>query len=374
VTLSSKDGDSIRLTDTRALTGLRFLAAFHVLLLHELPDEIANTGPIISELLERTAAVSIFFVLSGFLMSLGRGTREWKSREWLTFLKKRVAKVMPVYYVGFLVFLPVFLMRLSRMEDANLLDGIFPALANLFHIQSFLPHFEEPWYINRPAWTIGVFMTFYLMFPYIHSWLLKKSARVVGLLFWIFFIASQVVVILLESNLDMNSTKIEILHKFPLVRIFEFLMGVTAGTWLNLRNEPLNVESKYTFPIALSTVLLFIFLPPIFSNYIHNGLLTPLFILLFLSSSHGTDRTMALLRHGPIYRMGEASYSFYILHLPLANYISLAIIFLLGDSMRFTFEFLILDILIVLPITLWFYNKFEEPMRLRILGQTSSNL
>ena len=82
---------------------------------------------------------------------------------------------------------------------------------------------------------------------------------------------------------------------------------------------------------------------------------------------------MELLRRGPIHRMGEASYSFYILHLPLANYISLAIIFLLGDSMRFTFEFLILDTLIVLPITLWFYNKFEEPMRLRILGQTSPN-
>lgn len=306
-------------------------------------------------------------------MSLGRGTREWQSREWLKFLKKRVAKVMPVYYVGFLVFLPIFLMRLSRMEDANLSDGIFPVLANLLHIQSYLPHFEEPWYINRPAWTIGVFMTFYLMFPTIHSWLLKKSARVAALLFWSFFVASQIVVALLEANLNMNSTELEILHKFPLVRIFEFLMGVTAGTWLNLRDEPFIVESKFTFPIALSTVLLFIFLPPFFSNYIHNGLLTPLFVLLFLSSSHGTDRTMSLLRSGPIYRMGEASYSFYILHLPLANCISLAIISLLGESMRFTFEFLILNTIIVLPITLWFYNKFEEPMRLKILGQTSPN-
>ncbi len=373
MTPCSQSGDNIRLADTRALTGLRFLAAFHVLILHELPDQIANAGPIVSELLERTAAVSIFFVLSGFLMSLGRGTRDWESGEWLVFLKKRVAKVMPVYYIGFLAFLPIFLLRLSWMDDANLSDGIFPALANLLHLQSFLPHFEEPWYINRPAWTIGVFMTFYLMFPTIHSWFLRKSALVVGILFWVFFVLSQLLVAILEFNLDMNSTQLEILHKFPLVRAFEFLMGVAAGTWLNLRDESFTVEAKYTFPIAISTVLLFVFLPPIFSNYIHNGLLTPLFVLLFLSSSHGTDRTMNLLRSGPIHRMGEASYSFYILHLPLANYISLTIIYLLGYSMRFTIEFLILDILIVLPISLWFYNKIEEPMRLKILGQTSLN-
>ena len=146
MTPCSQSGDNIRLADTRALTGLRFLAAFHVLILHELPDQIANAGPIVSELLERTAAVSIFFVLSGFLMSLGRGTRDWESGEWLVFLKKRVAKVMPVYYIGFLAFLPIFLLRLSWMDDANLSDGIFPALANLLHLQSSYPNCSLPYW------------------------------------------------------------------------------------------------------------------------------------------------------------------------------------------------------------------------------------
>ncbi len=54
--------------DFAPMTGFRFLAAFHVLLLHEHVDRWPGAPVIVNTLLDRTAAVSFFFLISGFIM------------------------------------------------------------------------------------------------------------------------------------------------------------------------------------------------------------------------------------------------------------------------------------------------------------------
>jgi peptidoglycan/LPS O-acetylase OafA/YrhL len=360
-----------RLKDTRALTGLRFLAAFHVLLLHELPDHINGASDTVNILLERTAALSVFFVLSGLLISLGSGTKSWSRSRARSFLIRRMAKTIPLYYVGFLFFIPIFIYRTEFVYETDFSRVVEAFVANLLNIQSFLPHVPEPWYINRPAWTIGVFLTCYITFPRVHDRLRRWRPSLLVGMFWICFFFSQALVFALELTLDTSTTEIEIIHKFPFVRIFEFYMGVAVGTWLNVKESPAEVPSITVVPTSIAILLLFVFLPIEFDNFIHNGLLTPLFIILFLGSSTGKDRVLDFLRKGPIHRLGEASYSFYIMHLPIANYISAVIVISTGESWRFTLEFILIDLIVVLPLSIWAYSRFEEPWRQRIIARYS---
>lgn len=365
--------NSRRLTDTRALTGLRFLAAFHVLLLHELPDHIEGSSAITNILLERTAALSVFFVLSGLLISLGSGNKSWTKIRIKSFIIRRMAKTVPMYYIALILFLPIFIYRTEYIFNVSLEKTILAILVNILNLQSFLPHIPEPWYINRPAWTIGVFLTCYATFPFIHNYIRKFSSDKLLFMFWICFVISQTLVFLLEGILDTSSTELEIIHKFPFVRIFEFYMGVTVGTWMVVRDDSINFNHILVLPTSIMILLLFIFLPQQFDNYIHNGLLTPLFILLILTSSTGEDKVLNFLRKGPIYSLGVASYSFYIMHLVIANYLSAIIIYFSGTSLRFTPEFIVIDLFFVIPLSKYVYTNFEEPWRKRIISYYSDN-
>lgn len=361
-----------RLVDTRALTGLRFLAALHVLLLHELPDQIEGASEIENILLERTAALSVFFVLSGLLISIGTGNKNWTKSRAKSFLVRRVAKTVPLYYIALLLFLPIFIYRTMYIYDSSLEKGILAVLINIFNFQSFFPHIPEPWYINRPSWTIGVFLTCYLTFPLIHNYLISCTSEKLIYYFTFFYVMSQAIVLVLEARLDIYSTELEIIHKFPFIRIFEFYMGVSIGTWIVVREKSLTISHKFVLPTSIIILLLFIFLPKQFDNYIHNGLLTPLFIILFLSSSSGKDKILNFLRKGPVYSLGLASYSFYILHLVIANYLSAIIILINGSSIRFSPEFIVINLLFVIPISRYIYDNYEEPWRKKIISYYSA--
>ena len=50
---------------------------------------------------------------------------------------------------------------------------------------------------------------------------------------------------------------------------------------------------------------------------LHNGLLVPAFVLLILTLASGRGPLAALLATRPLVALGEASYSLYILHVPL---------------------------------------------------------
>src|SRR5262249_8921155 len=94
-----------------ALTGLRFLAAAHVLFFHAGLVQLPGVPVWVRNLAGHAdLSVSLFFVLSGFILTYNyfdpvRGCRVGDRQFWAA----RIARVYPVYLLGLLLAIPLLL-------------------------------------------------------------------------------------------------------------------------------------------------------------------------------------------------------------------------------------------------------------------------
>ena len=146
--------------EIRALTGLRGIAAVYVVIFHyslglgyaTLPKTFLSHGYL---------AVDLFFVLSGFVMTLNyaelfRGGWQW--RAFRIFLSRRIARVYPLFIVT-AVYATILIGR-GMMEGPQV--GSKALLAwNVLMVQSWgmAPSFDAP------SWSISAEWAAYLLFP-----------------------------------------------------------------------------------------------------------------------------------------------------------------------------------------------------------------
>ncbi|MFD2786826.1 acyltransferase family protein [Hymenobacter rubripertinctus] len=81
-----------------ALTGIRALAAYTVFLTHHHRFAETSWGGLL--LREGNSGVTVFFVLSGFLIATRYGQRVELNRQWLLdYFRNRFARIYPVYFL-----------------------------------------------------------------------------------------------------------------------------------------------------------------------------------------------------------------------------------------------------------------------------------
>lgn len=146
-----------------SLTGLRFFAAFVVLLRHTIPEifpapilaEVSAVGPV---------GVGLFFVLSGFIL-----TWNWRPNTGTKrFYIRRAARILPLH-----VLTTVVAAGLLILADTPLWAS---TLASLFLLQAWL---TEPYRLggNSPSWSLSVEAFFYALFPFIVRPLMRVTPR-----------------------------------------------------------------------------------------------------------------------------------------------------------------------------------------------------
>jgi len=230
-----------------ALTGLRFLAGFHVVLFHYLgrdgmPEWLANvlsSGP---------NSVTLFFVLSGFILAysyLGAEPDATVSRR--AFWVARFARVYPVYLLGLVLAAPVFVSKALQQQGVtgeSLLTvvGIGTAVGGLF--QAWVPAAACQW--NCPGWSLSVEAFFYLVFPFAALPVLRMGPRrlllslglsaLVGLLLMGGWLYGLQVTSMPGSSVDPEAWKVVGAYN-PLLRLPQFLCGVFLGRLFCLRQR-----------------------------------------------------------------------------------------------------------------------------------------
>ena len=130
-------------------------------------------------------------------------------------------------------------------------------------------------------------------------------------------------------------------------------------------DQPNKVRPMVFWGCGTVALAAFLALPKPFDNYLHNGLLMPLLVLVLLNtmvSRHGNQDGLDAdwLRH-----QGVSSFSLYIIHLPFANYLNLVLIPLIGNH-RFTLSFMVVDIALLMALAPWVERRFETPWRERL--------
>jgi peptidoglycan/LPS O-acetylase OafA/YrhL len=407
---------TLRRQDIPALTGLRFVAAFLVLIGHGAPtilkDHVTPWGFIywISQL--SGFGMTLFFVLSGFVIHYNYATliAEQRFRGVAAYLWARFARLYPL----FLLMMLVYVLVSSRTSD--LLFGHSERFATipqalpyyLLSIQSWLyvlvdgiPLIDAIGGGSPITWSISTEWFFYFVYPCI-AWLILRSRApaltvLIALVWCVLWSA-------LSSGLFDRSPSIDawairhfgpiagvqehfqqsfvrwLLFFSPYLRVGEFILGtVIAQLYVQLRGrgptKPENTIGTIAFFVAVASVFLityFNYSPDIGGNIFRkmnmNFALAPSAALLIFCASRYRNFGSYILTSRPAIVLGEASYSIYLVHFVVL----MSAIKLTGSAVHgigYDLTKLVLLIIAVLLISLMLYSYYEAPARRWLRGR-----
>ena len=151
-------------------------------------NSMVETFPPVLQAFLRTgyAPVSVFFVLSGFVLAYSYSLEtRFSSDSIRKFAVARFARIYPGYFCGLLLMIPFVLP--PSFKNLTVLD-MARAPLSLLMLQSWIPETAISW--NGPGWSISVEMLFYLSFPVLGVSLWKLRNRTAWLtaaaLIWLF--------------------------------------------------------------------------------------------------------------------------------------------------------------------------------------------
>lgn len=287
----------------RSITGLRFIAAFAVVLLHSQAGILAvfpAWAPLVSLLHAGNVAVDLFFVLSGFVLTIGYGATFVRidARAWLRFLWRRIARIYPLHLMitlGIALGLLVTALRGDPLAEPD--RYTLPSLvANLLLVHAWGTDRLLTW--NEVSWSISAEWFAYLCFPLVA--LVTARVRHPGALVLIGFGAIAAEIVVMVVWLDT-----------PLVRVSgSFTLGVClarafAAGWR--RDWPWD---RIAFGVSVACVVLLAALPPDGSQ----SLVTPLFGVVILAIAHQRGALASALSRPRMVFLGDASYALYLVH------------------------------------------------------------
>lgn len=328
------------MTEIRALTGARGIAAWLVVLYH-LRLSIAGLPPGVERVLAKGyLAVDFFFLLSGFVIWLAWHERLRDPGQIPRFLLKRIARVWPLHL---LMLAAAASITLALVATGRAPASGFPYAELPFHLLLLQAWGAVPplaW--NDPAWSISAELAAYLLFPLLAlaidwrrwptPWLLLAAALPLAALAW---------------AMRGNATLGQELARFAVVRcLAEFATGtVVAALWLRWRGASALTPGL----VALAAMVAAAAGAP-------ETLVVPAGFaagLLALALGNG-----ALLGGRALHRLGQVSYATYLSHYVLWQAFKLALV---RDASAVPPGLILLYLALVLVASLLLYDRFERP-------------
>ncbi|WP_291479227.1 acyltransferase [Corynebacterium sp.] len=151
-----------------ALEGMRAVAALGIIVAHVAFQTGNDTGPLVNRMMARLDFfVPVFFALSGFLL----WRRHAAETGWASYYVKRLARIMPAYWVTVVVVLLLFPVA---SEGGG--PGAVATVANLLLMQNYVPDGLVGGLTH--LWSLCVEMFFYLLMPLLALAVGRRRRRV----------------------------------------------------------------------------------------------------------------------------------------------------------------------------------------------------
>ncbi|REK87549.1 acyltransferase [Streptomyces inhibens] len=304
----------------RSLTGLRFLGLLPVFLTHAAFEGVFSDANVSWGFLDAMgntgyAAVSFFFVLSGFVI-----TWSYRSRDTTrTFWRRRAFRVFPNHLVAY-VFALALMLAAGTAFDA-------PALiSQMFLVHAWVP---DPLFIdtgNTVTWSLGVDVVFYGLFPVLL--VLVNKIKPTRLWYWagaavLMVIAIPTVALALLPDTpamsvgDVSRSQYWFTYFFPLSRTVECVLGmlmariVLSGKWIGLRVLPAAALVVVAYVVAQQLPFLY---------RLSAVLIVPIALLTASVAVADAEGRGTPLGGKVMVRLGELSFAFYLVHQALLAY------------------------------------------------------
>ncbi|HEY2743330.1 MAG TPA: acyltransferase [Polyangia bacterium] len=287
------------------LTGLRFFAAAWVFAYHFLVLTVSGAPWWLSRAQNAGhAAVSLFFVLSGFVLAYNYGVALADGRVTRArFLWLRLARVWPLYALVALVEVPLAL----HAGTAPARIGAATA-ADLVGLQAWIPAIT--FVGNTPGWSVSVELFFYALFPWLALATARRARVVIPIALGVALAAAAT-----PALVSPASAAATFLKCGPLLRLPEFVVGIALGRAFVARRTPLApAAANVLAAVATLAVVAIVLGSGAVPRYFLHALLLPAFALLLWAVASGGARPLGW---APLALLGEASYGLYLMQMPL---------------------------------------------------------
>ena len=314
-----------------SLTGLRFIAALLVFV-HHFEGRFGFSG---TGLPLANSAVSFFFVLSGFILTLVYGQRFENShrrlpdangfaKDVISFLKKRFARLWPLHFVCLLI-------CVATVRYLNL--DFWVIVTNLFLVHSWTGHFAYVDGLNNVSWSISTELFFCFAFPLFvtggyRQFLWRYGFLILGTLGCLILLNFAI-----EFEWISRPTQTLIIRANPLMRLFEFATGILTAYLFTRAAKRVDrgVLADTTFEVgALSLVIVWwVFIcwfdilklvpvTPLVGNSVGTWIwfcsAAPLFALVVWTFTRSNGLLSKVLASPVMVHLGEISFAFYMIH------------------------------------------------------------
>jgi peptidoglycan/LPS O-acetylase OafA/YrhL len=306
-----------------ALTSIRIFAAGAVFLLHVHAPEFVP-APLRVFMSNGYFGVSLFFMLSGFVLAWTYVDRmgSLSGRSLWNFFVARFARVYPLYLFALLVV----------MVPAIFTTGYsVEMLKHLFALQAWSGNLSTAFGYNAPGWSLSVEIFLYACFPFILIPLLKARRMVLLAVIAVSVMATFAIALWMMSTgqAALPATDPASAHRWlyrtPALRLFDFVIGMAAA--LLIRGSvtgPPRWASVTAQLGGLAGILGLMFSPSTNGTALSwdAAYQIPALLLIWGLATAPLSGIGGFLAARPLVVAGEASYAFYLLHLPLITIIA----------------------------------------------------
>lgn len=214
------DNNGNRVEPLQALRGIAFLGIF-----------LAHAGCTVSW---SHFGVSIFFVLSGFLLARNHYDEQYNCgfTENIKYSWDKIKKLYPLHVVTTL-FVAAMLIAQYYLRGNSIVIIFKQLFFNLALVQSCIPNSEFSTSLNGVAWFLSCMAFLYFMYPCISTVLRKISDKNKIPLYYIFVYLTQIMIgIFLYYIIGYNDYFTNLTYTFPLFRLFDFVLGLLLGYYV----------------------------------------------------------------------------------------------------------------------------------------------
>ena len=309
-----------------ALTGVRAIAAFFVFFHHY--NQLDFSYPIQRTLNEFHMGVTMFFVLSGFLICMRYyGNSEITGSWFRKYIKNRIARIYPMYlFLTLLTFLLYFLIGGEASVIGTVQSPILILFLNIFFIRGF---FDDLKFTGvGQGWSLTVEECFYLLAPVLFIGIKRNKNNLIyyPLLLLVFGIT----MVLVFSNFSVfgffKNFQFLFLYTF-FGRCVEFFIGMKLALIVLEKKEKILPRPVFTTMGVLGmaiAVSVLVFLPlngrefglyhP-FGIFTNNIILPIAIAVLYYGLIIEKSWLQKFLSSATMQLLGKSSYIFYLIHI-----------------------------------------------------------
>jgi peptidoglycan/LPS O-acetylase OafA/YrhL len=313
-----------------ALTGLRFVLGLWVILHHltgprMLLDQWNQSLPQAAQSLVRGGylAVQTFFLLSGFVLAQSYARTQWNRQSLAKFAVARFARIYPAYLLSLAMiswFALQFVLKPGRTPGQKISVLRDYALV----LQGWTGSLGVGW--NTPAWSLSCEFFFYLCFPLLFLWLGRAGLRRV-----LPTLAACLVAPILLARAGVPDVWKPVHH------LADFVAGIAAARiYCAMVRSGIATQRRgfWLSAGALVAGAAFIANPHVLNGTVLslNTVLRPLNVALLIGLATGGGLLVRMLSTSVAGYLGQASYSMYILHVPLLWWFSQYTTFRYGSA------------------------------------------